>query len=96
MFSVAFLVGDKPRIAERGKSRPANWNGVTKLLTGTDVRANFVLIGDVDMTEPENEVFDGDFLSWASTVTSDNLASIEGRVRAIADGVPSTIRPELD
>jgi hypothetical protein len=60
MFSVAFLVGDKPRIAERAKSRPANRNGVTKLLTGTDVRANIVLIGDV---EPENEVFDGDFLS---------------------------------
>ena len=65
------------------------------MLTGTDDRANIVLIGDVDMTEPENEGFDGNFLSWASTVTSDNLVSIEGSVRAIADGVPSTIGPEL-
>lgn len=38
-----------------------DFNGVTELLTGTDVRENIALIGDVDMTEPENEVLYG----WA-------------------------------
>ena len=38
------------------------FNGVTELLTGTDVWENIFLIGDVDMTEPENEVLNGSAL----------------------------------
>ena len=37
-----------------------------------------------------------DFLSWSFTTTGDNLTSVEGSVIDVVDGVPSTVRQELD
>jgi hypothetical protein len=58
MVSVAFLVGEEPRAAERDESRYTDWIGITKLVTGAVAWATIVIIGDVEMSE-----VDSDFLS---------------------------------
>lgn len=62
------------------------------MLTAATVAWAAITIGGVKMRD--DGVSDGDFLSWASTATGDNLTSIEGSVRDVVGSVPSTLMPE--